>query len=168
MIFELTVPQFSKMLKNLDSILAKIPPYAESKKFEVDVLLNSRLAPDQFNFIRQIQIACDSAKICMAKLANKDAPVHNDSETTLPQLRTRISETVSFIDSISEKDLAGAHERKITTPRWDGKFLNGHEYLIQHSMPNFYFHITVAYEILRHNGLDVGKKDYLGALPFRT
>ncbi|MFZ4403332.1 MAG: DUF1993 domain-containing protein [Pseudobdellovibrionaceae bacterium] len=167
MIYELTVTQFSKMLKNLDLILEKSAQYAEAKKIEVDVLLQSRLAPDQFNLIRQIQIACDSAKIGVAKLTAKDAPVHDDKEITLPQLRRRIAETISFISSVSEKDFAGANEKRITTPRWEGKSLSGYEYLIQHTMPNVYFHITVAYEILRHNGLEIGKKDYLGPLPFK-
>lgn len=167
MFFELTVPQFTKTLRNLDTILAKAIPFAEAKKFEVEVLLNSRLAPDQFNLIRQVQIACDSAKLCVAKLTGKDAPVHDDKEHNLAQLRTRISETVAFLETVKEKDFAGASERKITTPRWDGKYLFGNEYLVQHSIPNFYFHVTVAYEILRHNGLDIGKKDYLGALPFK-
>jgi hypothetical protein len=167
MIYELTVTQFSKMLKNLDLILEKSAQYAEAKKIEVDVLLQSRLAPDQFNLIRQIQIACDSAKIGVAKLTAKDAPVHDDKEITLPQLRRRISDTIAFISSVSEKDFAGANEKRITTPRWEGKSLSGYEYLIQHTMPNVYFHITVAYEILRHNGLEIGKKDYLGPLPFK-
>lgn len=168
MIYEITVTQFKKMLSNLDAILAKTIPYAESKKFDVEVLLNSRLAPDQFNFIRQVQIATDSAKICVAKLTGKDAPVHDDKETTLPQLRSRIAETITFLSSVTEKDFSGFSEKKVTTPRWENKYLHGHEYAIQHSMPNFYFHVTVAYEILRHNGLDIGKKDFLGAMPFKS
>ncbi len=168
MFYEISVQQFTKMLKNLDAILAKAVPFAEAKKIEVDVLLNSRLAPDQFNLIRQIQIACDTAKISVAKLTGKDAPVHDDKETTMPQLRTRIAETISFLSTVAEKDFAGASERKVTTPRWDGKYLFGHEYLIQHSIPNLCFHVTVAYEILRHNGLEVGKKDYLGAMPYKN
>lgn len=168
MIYEITVPQFTKMLKNLDGILAKITPFAEAKKIEAEVLLNSRLAPDQFTLLRQVQIACDSAKLCVSKLTGKDAPVHDDKETTLAQLRTRIAETIAFIGSVTEKDFAGAAERQVTTPRWEGKYLLGHEYVTQHSIPNVYFHITVAYEILRHNGLEIGKKDYLGPMPFRT
>ena len=166
--YDLTVLQFSKMLKNLDAILAKTIPFAEAKKIEVDVLLNSRLAPDQFTLLRQVQIACDSAKLCVSKVTGKDAPVHDDKEATLAQLRTRIAETVAFMGTVTEKDFAGASERKVTTPRWEGKYLLGHEYVLHHSIPNVYFHITVAYEILRHNGVDVGKKDYLGTMPFRT
>lgn len=168
MIYELSVLQFSKMLRNLDAILAKIPAYADHKKIEADVLLQSRLAPDQFNFIRQVQIACDAAKICVSKLTGKDAPVHDDKEISLVQLRTRISETLKFLSGFSESDFVNAKDKSVTTPRWEGKTLQGHEYLIQHSIPNVYFHITTAYQILRHNGMDVGKKDYLGALPFKS
>lgn len=168
MIYEITVPQFTKMLKNLDAILEKAIPFAEAKKIEFDVLLNSRLAPDQFNLIRQIQIACDTAKTCVSKLTGKDAPVHDDKETTLPQLRNRIAETIFFISSFSEKDFTNALDMKVTTPRWEGKYLMGHEYVTQHSIPNMYFHVTTAYQILRHNGVVIGKKDYLGAMPFRT
>ena len=168
MIYEITVPQFTKMLKNLDAILEKTIPFAEAKKIEMDVLLNSRLAPDQFNLIRQIQIACDTAKLGVAKLTGKDAPVHDDKETTLAQLRTRIAETITFLSTVSEKDFAAAAERKINNPRWGEKFLLGHEFVTHHVIPNIYFHITVAYEILRHNGVEIGKKDYLGAMPYRT
>lgn len=168
MIYELSVLQFTKMLQNLDGILVKIPAYADHKKIQPEVLLQSRLAPDQFNFIRQVQIACDAAKICVSKLTGKDAPVHDDKETSLPQLRQRISETIQFLSGFNEVDFAQAKEKSVTTPRWEGKTLKGHEYLVQHSIPNVYFHITTAYQILRHNGMDVGKKDYLGALPFKT
>lgn len=167
MLYDLTVTQFAKMLKNLDGILMKASTFAESKKVDMGVLLNARLAPDQFNLIKQVQIACDSAKMCVSKLTGKDAPVHDDKETTLADLQKRISETIGFITSVSEKDFAGAAERKVTTPRWEGKYLMGHEYATQHSIPNVYFHITVAYEILRHNGVEIGKKDYLGPMPFK-
>jgi uncharacterized protein len=168
MIYALTVVQFTKMLNNLDAVLAKAIPFAESKKIDVEVLLNSRLAPDQFNLIRQIQIACDAAKLCVAKITVKDAPVHDDKETTLAQLRTRITETIQFINSVPEKDFANISETRITQPRWEGKYLFAPEYVIQHSIPNVYFHITTAYQILRHNGVEVGKKDYLGAMPYKV
>jgi hypothetical protein len=167
MFYELTIPQFTKTLKNLDAILAKAIPFAESKKIEPEVLLNSRLAPDQFSLLRQVQVACDTAKIGVSRLTTKDAPVHDDKETTLAQIRTRIDETIKFLNTIKESDFNGAAERKITTPRWEGKWLHGHEYVVQHTIPNFYFHVTVAYEILRHNGLEIGKKDYLGAMPYK-
>ena len=167
MYYEMTVPQFTKMLRNLDGLLSKGLAYAETKKFEMEVLLQTRLAPDQFNMIRQIQIACDTAKLGVSRLTGKDAPAHDDKETTLPQLRTRIQETIAYLNSITPKDFDGAAERKITTPRWEGKYLNGPEYLTQHMIPNFYFHITTAYAILRNNGVDVGKKDFLGEIPYK-
>ncbi len=167
MLYDLTVTQFAKMLKNLDAILVKASAFAEAKKVDMSVLLNARLAPDQFDLKKQVQIACDAAKICVAKLTGKDAPVHDDKETTLPELQKRIAETIAFITSVSEQDFAKATETKVTTPRWDGKYLMGHEYAVQHSIPNLYFHTSVAYEILRHNGVDIGKKDYLGTLPFK-
>jgi uncharacterized protein len=167
MMYEIVVPQFTKMLQNLSAILKKGGQHAETKKFDVEVLLNSRLAPDQFNLTRQIQIACDSAKLCGARLTGKDAPVNDDKEKTLPELLGRIQQTVSFLHTLSVDDFNGAEDRKISQPRWEGKWLTGNEYLLQHAIPNVYFHVTTAYSILRHNGVDVGKKDYLGEMPYK-
>lgn len=167
MIYEITVPQFTKMLTNLDAILAKSLPFAEAKKIEPEVLLNARLAPDQFNLLRQVQIACDSAKLCVSNLTGKPAPLHDDKETSMPQLRSRIAETIQFMSSVTKNDFEGAADKKISMPRWEGKYLFGHEYVTQHSIPNVYFHVTVAYEILRHNGIELGKKDYLGTMPYK-
>jgi hypothetical protein len=167
MLYDLIVPQFTKMLNNLNFILDKAALSAESRKFEVEVLLNSRLAPDQFNLIRQVQIACDTAKLGAARLAGKDAPVHEDTEKTLPELKARIESVVKYLGTFKPEDFQGAHERKISQPRWEGKYLTGSEYAVQHAVPNIYFHITTAYSILRKNGVDVGKKDYLGDMPFK-
>lgn len=167
MLYDVTVPQFSKMLKNLNLILDKGAQFAEAKKIDVDVLLNSRLAPDQFNLIRQVQIACDTAKLGAARLAGIEAPVHEDKEKTLPELKARIDDVIKFLGTITAADFTGAHERKITQPRWEGKYLTGLEYAAQHALPNIYFHITTAYSILRENGVDVGKKDYLGEMPYK-
>lgn len=167
MLYDIIVPQFSKMLNNLNHILDKGAASAEARKFEVDVLLNARLAPDQFNLIRQVQIACDTAKLGAARLAGKDAPVHEDKEKTLPELKARIEDVIKYLATFKPEDFQGAHERKISQPRWEGKYLTGAEYAVQHSIPNIYFHITTAYAILRNNGVDVGKKDYLGEMPFK-
>ena len=167
MLYDLIVPQFTKMLNNLTHILDKGAMSAEARKFEVDVLLNSRLAPDQFNLIRQVQIACDTAKLGAARLAGIEAPVHQDTEKTLPELKARIEDVVKFLGTITPEQFAGAHERKISQPRWEGKYLTGSEYAVQHAIPNIYFHITTAYAILRNNGVDVGKKDYLGEMPYK-
>lgn len=167
MLYKILIPQFSKMLLNLDRILDKAAVHAESKKFDMEVLLNFRLAPDQFNLIRQIQIACDTAKLAASRLSGKDAPVNDDKEKTLTELKTRIQNTLNYLQSFSEKDLEGSAEKKITQPRWEGKYLSGWEFAMQHAIPNLYFHITTAYAILRHNGVDVGKKDYLGEMPYK-
>lgn len=167
MLYKMTVPQFIKMLENLGRILDKAALYAETKKIDVEVLLNSRLFPDQFNFIRQIQIACDAAKLGVSRLTGKEAPVHDDKEKTLPELKTRIAAVIAYLRGISENDFKDAATRKISQPRWEGKYLGGEEYAFQHALPNLYFHITTAYSILRHNGVDVGKRDYLGEMPFK-
>ena len=167
MLFEITVPQFIKMLHNLSLIMDKATVFSANKKFEMEVLLNSRLAPDQFNFIRQVQIACDTAKLGAARLAGKEAPKHEDTEKTLPELKARIESTIGYLNSFKPEDFSGAEARHITQPRWEGKYLTGFEYAVQHVLPNIYFHVTTAYAILRHNGVDIGKKDYLGELPYK-
>ena len=169
MLYDMTVPQFTKMLSNLNLILNKAQAHADAKKFEVDVLLNSRLAPDQFNFIRQVQVACDTAKLGAARLTGKDkeAPVHDDKEKTLAELKARIESTISYLNTFTANDFKGAFERKISQPRWEGKYLSGLEFVTQHALPNLYFHVTTAYSILRHNGVEIGKKDYLGPMPFK-
>ena len=168
MLYELTVIQFSKMLTNLDLILEKAAAYAEANKFNSEVLLNDRREPDQFHLIRQVQIACDTVKLGVARLTGKTAPVHEDNETSLAELKARIHDVLAFLSSMSPQDFEGAKERSISQPRWEGKYLTGFEYAVQHAVPNLYFHITTAYAILRHNGVDLGKKDYLGAMPFKS
>lgn len=165
--FEMMVPQFIKTLKNVDAILDKAVAYADSKKFDVGVLLQSRLAPDQLDFSRQIQIATDSAKIGCARITDKAAPSHEDTEKTVAEFKTRLATTVAYLETLTPKDFEGAEARRITTPRWDGKTLSGTEYAIHHSIPNFYFHVTTAYAILRHNGVPLGKSDFLGPIPFK-
>ncbi len=168
MIYQLTVVQFTKMLQNLIPILEKGAQFAELKKFDVGVLLESRLAPDQFNLIRQVQIACDTAKLGASRLTGKDAPTHADTEKTLLELRTRVESVISYLNKFTSKDFANSAAIKISRPRWNGKYLSGEEFLIQHAIPNFYFHLNTAYAILRHNGVDLGKKDYLGELPYKN
>lgn len=167
MIYQLTVVQFSKMLQNLLALLEKGAQFAELKKFDVGVLLESRLAPDQFNLIRQVQIACDTAKLGASRLTGKEAPSHPDTEKTLAELKTRIEDTLSYLKSFSEQDYSEATTRHVSQPRWEGQYLTGEEFVLNHAIPNFYFHVTTAYAILRNNGVEVGKKDYLGKMPFR-
>jgi hypothetical protein len=167
MLFTVTIPQFAKMLHNLSLILDKAEIHATQKKFDVEVLLQSRLAPDQFNFIRQVQIACDTAKLCASRLSGKDAPVQEDNEKTLPELKARIESVLSYLQGFKESDFNGAEVKRISQPRWEGKSLSGLEYTVQHALPNLYFHITTAYSILRHNGVEIGKKNYLGEMPYK-
>lgn len=167
MLYQMTVPQFVKMLKNLNTILDKASLNAETKKYDVEVLLNSRLAPDQFNLIRQVQIATDSAKMCLARVTGKDAPVWEDNEKTIGDLKSRIEKTVEYLNSFDPNEVNDFEQIKISQPRWEGKYLFPLEYVTEYSIPNFYFHITTAYSILRHNGIDIGKKNYLGELPFK-
>lgn len=167
MIYELTVTQFIKTLKNLDSFLDKAAGFSDSKKFDIEILLQSRLAPDQFNFTRQVQIACDTAKLGASRLTGKIAPSHDDSEKTLTELKSRIQSTITYLESFSEDDYKNVGEVTVSQPRWEGKTLTGSQYVVHHMIPNLYFHITTAYSILRHNGVDVGKKDFLGTMPYR-
>ena len=167
MLYDVTVVQFTKMLNNLSRILDKSLVLATTKKFEPEVLMQSRLAPDQFNFLRQVQIACDTAKFAAARLTGKEAPLHEDNEKTPAELKARIDTVIAYLGTFAPKDFAGADERRVTTPRWQGKYLTGAEFAVQHAIPNFYFHVTTAYSILRHNGLDIGKGDFLGEMPYK-
>jgi hypothetical protein len=167
MLFNYSVPQFIHVLSNLNTILDKAESFAKIKNVDMHVLLNDRLAPDMFPLLRQIQIACDAAKLCASRLSGKEAPVNDDSEKTLPDIKARIQQTIKYLESFSANDFNGAELRSITQTRWEGKYLTGEEYVLRHVLPNIYFHVTTAYAILRHNGVDIGKKDYLGELPFK-
>lgn len=168
MFYEATIPQFTKMLNNMLAILDKAAQSATERNFESTVLFQSRLAPDQFNFVRQIQILCDTAKIGVASLTGKEPPVHQDNEQTLQDLKTRIESVMTYLKSYQASDFNEAAERRITRARWEGKTLSGVEFLNQYLIPNFYFHFTTAYSILRHNGVNIGKKDYLGVMPYKN
>jgi hypothetical protein len=158
---------FAKTLRNLEHWMDKAAEYAKAKSFEVDVLAQSRLAPDQYPFVRQVQAACDQAKYAAAYLGGKPAPSHPDTEQTFAELRARIEKCVAFIESVSAKDFSGAEERKVAPPWLGGKWLRGDDYLLHVALPNFFFHATTAYAILRHNGVELGKMDYIGSIPTR-
>jgi hypothetical protein len=161
------VPQYGKMLNNLDRWLGKAVEHATAKKFEVDTLVHARLAPDMYSLDRQVQSACDSAKFSAVYLTGKEAPVHPDTEKTIAELRARIKSCLAFLETIKESDVAGAEDRKVA-PKWlQGKWVKGDQFLLQMSLPNFYFHVTTAYAILRHNGVDLGKTDFMGSIPLR-
>jgi hypothetical protein len=169
MIHAVVVTQFTKMLANLVAILGEAEKFAAEKKFDAGILLQSRLSPDQFSLVQQIRTACDTAKLGAARLAgrDKDAPVHADTEQTMAEVKARIESVAAYLKGFSPDAFAGAAERRITQPRWAGKSLSGQEFLVQHVLPNFYFHATTAYAILRHNGVAIGKKNYLGDMPYR-
>ena len=158
-----SVPQFKKMLNNLSSILKKGAEFAADKKIDEKVLVESRLAPDMFPLAKQIQIACDQVKMGMSRLSGVEAPKHADTETTFAHLQERIAQTIAFIDGIKPEQVDGteAKEIKFSIKEWHFEF-TGEQYLFTWILPNFYFHVTTAYNILRHNGLQIGKADYLG------
>jgi hypothetical protein len=158
---------FAKTLRNLEQWMEKASAYAKARSFDVDVLAQARLAPDQYPFVRQVQSACDQAKYAAAYLSGKPAPSHPDTEQTFAELRQRIEKCLAFVDGVKAKDLVGAGERKVSPPWLGGKWLSGDDYLVHLALPNFFFHATTAYAILRHNGVDLGKMDYIGSLPVR-
>lgn len=158
------VLEMKKLLQNLDAWMAKAKTHAEAKKFDTAVLVASRLAPDMLPFNRQVQIACDSAKFAAARLTGKEAPSMADTEQTFAELHDRIAKTVSFLDSCAEADFASSRERMVTVRAFGEKPVNAITAFVEHGQPTFFFHVMAAYAILRHNGVDVGKKDYLGAL----
>lgn len=159
--------QMKKMLGQVSTWLDKAEAFAKEKSFEPNLYLSFRLAPDQLAFARQVQIACDTAKLGASRLTGKEAPSHADNEQTLDELRVRLRSVISYLDGYSEKDFDGASTRSITQPRWEGKVMTGKDYFFEHVQPNFYFHAAHTYAIVRHNGVPVGKRDYLGALSQR-
>jgi len=159
-LYDASVPQFTKFLRNLDKWLDKAEAHAKAKNFDSAVFLSARLAPDQFAFARQVQIATDQSKLGAARIAGKQAPSFEDKETTLAELRERIAKTVAFLETLTPADFEGKGDQRITLQ--GGKSAVARDHLLDHVIPTFFFHLTTAYAILRHNGVDVGKKDYLG------
>jgi uncharacterized protein len=163
-----TISQMKKMLGQLDKWLEAAAAFAQTKSFDPNVFLGLRLAPDQFAFARQVQTACDTVKLAASRLTGKDAPKQADTEQTLDELRARVALVLEYLNGLSAKDFDGAATRVVTQPRWEGKVMSGADYFLEHAVPNFFFHLTHAYAILRHNGVSVGKRDYLGALSLRA
>jgi hypothetical protein len=166
-LYTLTVPQFDKALQNLDRWIEKTQEFAKAKKFDANDLLVARLAPDQFPLVKQIQSVCDQAKFVCARVAAKEAPSHPDNEKTWDELRTRIRSVREYLTGFKPADFEGAETRIIALPWMPGKVLTGQDYVVEFSIWNFSFHLVTAYAILRHNGVDLGKMDFLGSLPFR-
>ncbi len=158
------VTQAVKMLENLDRWLTKAEEFAKSKSFDVNVLLGARLAPDQYALSRQVQAACDAAKFMAARLGGQPSPAHPDTETTMAELHARVGAVTEFMKGIEAGAYEGASARVVPLPFVPGKGMKGDDYLMELSLPNFYFHVSMAYAILRHNGVPLGKIDYIGSL----
>ncbi|HEX9298001.1 MAG TPA: DUF1993 domain-containing protein [Vicinamibacterales bacterium] len=166
-LYEVSVPQFKKMLKNVDKWLEAATDYAQKRSFDPNVLLSMRLAPDQYPLVRQVQAASDAAKFAAARLTGKDAPRHPDTEQTMDALRNRLRSSAAYLETFTPVDFAGAESRLVDLPLMEGKVLMGTDYLTEFALPNFYFHVTTAYAILRHNGVELGKRMFLGPLNIR-
>ena len=163
-----TLNQMKKQLGQLDKWLETAAAHAETKRFDSKNFLGLRLSVDQFPFSRQVQVACDTAKLAASRLTGKEAPNSPDTEETIEQLRARVQSTIAYLNGFTAKDFESAATRSITQPRWEGKTMTGADYFLEHALPNFYFHLSHVYAILRHNGVNLGKKDFLGALTMRA
>jgi hypothetical protein len=163
------IPTFEIGLNALTGVLEKGAAFAAAKKIDPSVLLATRLSPDMLPLTRQVQIACDQAKNGTARLAGVEPPRYEDNETTLDQLKTRIAKTIAFVKSLDAKAIDAAGSREITFPLGPTHkgHMEGEDYLNHFMLPHFYFHLTAAYAILRHCGVDVGKQDFLGKIPLR-
>ena len=157
-----SIPALRHMLSSLATILKKSAEHAVGKKIDPAAFIDARLFPDMFPLARQVQIATDQAKGCAARLAGVDIPKFDDSETSFDELQARIAKTIAFLDSIKASQIDGSEERNIVLQLHETKLeFKGQAYLFNWVLPNFYFHVTTAYNILRHNGVEIGKKDFL-------
>ena len=161
--YQASAPRFANILRNLSAIIEKAEAHCAAKKIEPTALTSYRLFPDMFPLTRQVQIACDTAKGAVARLAGVEIPKHEDTEQTLPELKARIAKTLDFVQSIPAAKIDGSEDREVVMKMRAGdvKF-TGLQYLLGHAYPNFYFHVTTAYNILRANGVDIGKRDFIG------
>ncbi len=162
-IYMFTVPVFRKSLGGLKVVLEK----AKAHGVDESLLLGDTLAPDMFPFVRQVQIACDNAKGSVARLAGVPIPSFPDTETTIDALIERVTATLTFIDSVPESAFAEAETRQVTLPYFPGKYMTGFDYAREYALPNFFFHVTIAYGLVRKAGVPIGKTDYLNGLPLR-
>ena len=161
--YQASVPVFVKTLGNLAAILDKAAGFAAAKKVDQSVLLGYRLAPDMLNFARQIQIAAEHAKGAPARLAGMEPPSYENTETNLAELKARIDKVIAFLHTVKPAQVDGSEEREITFKAGSNMLtFKGQPYLLHYALPNFFFHVTTAYAILRHCGVDIGKKDYIG------
>lgn len=163
--YQASVPVFAHSLGRLPVLLDKAMAFAEARKIEPSVLLNSRLAPDMFPLARQVQLASDAAKGAVARLAGVDVPSMADVEVTVEDLKQRVARTIDFVRSVQPQQIDGSEERPVVIKLRSGELkFTGQSYLLHFALPNFFFHVTTAYDILRHNGVEIGKRDYLGSV----
>lgn len=161
-LYDIAVPSFTKHLEALDAIIDKAVVYADAKKIDHNALLDARLYPDMYTFKKQVQSACDFAKLSVARLSDIKAPVHDDSEKTFADLKTRIAETMAVLKAATPDAMEAAGGREITIKAGPRELtFTGQEYLLHFALPNFYFHAATAYGIMRHNGLEIGKRDFM-------
>jgi hypothetical protein len=158
------VPQLTKMLRNLDNWLVEAEQVAESKGLDANAWVGARLVEDQYPLSRQVQSACDTVKFALARLSGTEAPTHADTETTIAELRARIGAVLAYADTFSEAQFEGAAERELKPGFLRGGAISGADYLREYVLPNAYFHLVTAYAILRHNGVPLGKRTYLGQM----
>jgi uncharacterized protein len=162
------IPVFEIGLNALSALLDKADAYAREKSIDPSVLLSTRLFPDMFAFTRQVQSACDQAKNGSARLAGIDPPRYEDNEKTIPELKARIAKTIAFVKTLDATKIDSSADREITFPLGPNKgHMKGADYLNHFAVPNFYFHVTTAYDILRHCGVEIGKRDFIGAIPMK-
>lgn len=161
------VRQLAQTLQQMESWIPKVQADAAAKKYDANLLLQCRLMPDMFPLVRQFGSACDNVKLLAARTTGKTAPVHSDDQKTWAEVQQRIQEVLAWLGDLTEADFANAHATKATFPWFPGKHLEADAYVYQYALPNFHFHAAVAYAILRHNGVVLGKADFLGPIPFR-
>jgi hypothetical protein len=162
-LYDVSVPRFAAMLRNLSAILDKADAHCVGRKIDPLALTQARLFPDMFPMARQVQIACDTAKGATARLAGLEIPKHEDTERTFAELKARIEKTLAFVESVRREQIDGSEGREVVLKMRDREVrFTGQQYLLGHAWPNFYFHVTTAYNLLRHGGVELAKRDFLG------
>ena len=157
------VLEMKKLLAHTLAWIDRAEAHATAKGYDASILLEARLAPDMFPLVRQFQSACDSAKFAAAFTAGKEPPSHPDTEKTFGELRTRISSVVEYLGTFGEADFANADAGEVKRPRWEGKSMRATDYLVEQGLPNYFFHLNMIYALLRHNGVELGKRDFMGS-----
>ena len=160
--------EMKKLLGHMNGWIDKAEAHSASKGYDINTLLQARLAADMFPLVQQFQSACDTAKFAAAFTAGKEPPSHPDTEQTFAEVRARIASVIAYLGTFTEADFRDTDTREVKRPRWEGKSMRATDYFIEQALPNFFFHVTTAYAILRHNGVDLGKRDFIGRLSFRS